>query len=69
MARNLIFVKKPNFEGFGCSECNWVYKPMSTALAGESLEDLMKKYERERDNEFAAHGCHKGAKTASLKIK
>jgi hypothetical protein len=68
MARNLIFVKKPNFEGFGCSECNWVYKP-DEEIAGLSLEDMMKKFEAHRDKEFAAHGCHKGARTANVKAK
>jgi hypothetical protein len=68
MARNLIFVKKPNFEGFGYSECGWVYKP-SEDISGLTLEQMKTKFEAHRDKEFAAHACEKGAKTASLKIK
>src|ERR1700687_2042533 len=69
MARNLVFVKKPNFEGFGCSECSWVFRPASSALVGESLENMMDKFESERDKEFAAHSCEQRAKTTDLKIK
>jgi hypothetical protein len=69
MARNLIFVKKPNFEGFGCSECGWVFRPVSSALVGESIENMRDTFKSERDKEFAAHGCEQRAKTTDLKIK
>ena len=69
MARNLVFVKKSNFEGFGCSECGWVFRPASSGLVGETLENMMDKFEKERDKEFAAHHCVQRAKTTDLKLK
>lgn len=68
MVRNLIYVKKPNFEGFGCSECGWVFKP-DKEISGLSLEEVLKKFEVQRDKEFAGHGCDKNAKAANLKMK
>jgi hypothetical protein len=58
MKRDLIWIAKPNFEGFGCSECNWVFEP-SDALSGKSLNELKQKYEAQRAKEFAEHNCAK----------
>jgi len=56
MRRNLIWIEKPRFQGSGCSECAWTYKP-SGPLAGDSLYEMREIYERERDKEFAIHVC------------
>ncbi|GAC1622440.1 MAG: hypothetical protein NVS9B13_15240 [Candidatus Acidiferrum sp.] len=58
MARHLQWMKTEKFEGFGCSECSWVFNP-SDALAGKSLEDMKKNFEDDRDKHFAAHVCEK----------
>lgn len=58
MPRRRLWVENPNFQGFGCSECNWVFKP-SGALVGESLDEVTRKYEVQLDKEFAAHVCDK----------
>jgi hypothetical protein len=58
MPRRLEWIKSRNFQGFGCSECNWRFEP-SGAPAGDSLEEMKRKYEAERDKEFAAHVCAK----------
>jgi hypothetical protein len=58
MPRKLVWVENRKFQGFGCSECNWVFNP-SDALAGESLDEMKRKYEAQRDKEFAAHVCAK----------
>ena len=49
-------VNNQDFQGFGCSACNWVFKP-SGALDGDSLDEMKRKYEVERDDEFAAYVC------------
>ena len=61
--RKCVWVESENVQGFGCSECNWVFKP-SGALVGESLDKMKERYEAERDKEFAAHVCvrHPGAR-------
>jgi hypothetical protein len=58
MPRKLIGSEKQSFRGFGCSECNRMFKSAS-ALLDESLDRLKQKYEAQRDKEFAAHDCVK----------
>jgi hypothetical protein len=56
MSRGLAWIQSQTFQGWGCSECDWKYKP-SVAPAGATLDEMKKKYEGERDKEFAAHVC------------
>ena len=51
MPRRLEWVESPSFQGFGCSECNWKFSP-SVPLTGDSLDEMKRKYEGERDKEF-----------------
>ena len=37
MARKLVWIENQNFEGFGCSECQWVFKTTGPFI-GKSLE-------------------------------
>ncbi len=67
MPRKLVWIESQTFEGFGCSECNWAFKPPG-ALVGESLDEMKEKYEAQRDKEFAAHVCVKHARATSAKI-
>jgi hypothetical protein len=68
MPRKLVWIEKQNFQGFGCSECNWMFKP-SEALTGESLDELKEKYEAQREKDFAAHVCVKHPRTTSPKTE
>jgi len=56
MPRKLVWIENQNFEGFGCSECNWVFKP-SSAIVTKSLDEMKQEYAAQRDKEFAAHVC------------
>ena len=58
MPRKLVWIEKQDFQGFGCSECNWKFSASGT-LAGDSLDEMKRKYAVERDKEFAAHTCVK----------
>ena len=58
MPRQLVWIVKQNFQGFGCSEYNWVFKPSGAPLH-ESLDEMKQKYEGQRDKEFSAHVCAK----------
>jgi len=58
MPRKLVWIENENLAGFGCSECNWLFKP-SGAPVYESLDEMKQKYEGQRDKEFAAHVCVK----------
>ena len=68
MPRKLVWIENKNFQGFGCSECNWMFKP-SDALVGESLDEMKQKYEAQRDKEFAAHVCVKHPRAARPKTE
>jgi hypothetical protein len=66
MLRKLIWIEEPRFQGCGCSECAWVFKPSGAPPAGNSLDEMKKIFERVRDKEFAIHVCteHLRAKKA-----
>jgi hypothetical protein len=68
MPRQLVWIESQNFEGFGCSECNWAFNPPG-ALVGESLDAMKQNYEAQRDKEFAAHVCAKHPRAMSPKTK
>jgi hypothetical protein len=58
MLRKLEWIESQNFQGSGCSECNWKFTPAG-AVEGDSLDEMKRKYQAERDKEFAAHVCLK----------
>jgi hypothetical protein len=58
MPRDLAWIKSGNFQGYGCSACDWKYKPAGVLSPG-TLDEMKKIYETERDKEFAAHVCVK----------
>jgi len=68
MPRRLVWIENQNFQGFGCSECNWMFRPI-TALLHESLDQMKEKFEAERGKEFAAHVCVKRLGAARQKTE
>ena len=64
MPRRLEWIKGRNFQGFGCSECDWRFNP-SGAPAGESLDEMKRTYQAQRDKEFAVHVCVKRATSSA----
>jgi hypothetical protein len=68
MPRKLEWIRSQDFQGFGCSQCNWKFRPLGTP-AGDSLEEMKRKYEAERDKEFAAHTCVKHTSPSDRKSK
>jgi len=56
MQRTLEWIKEQDFQGFGCSECSWKFKPLG-ALVGDSLDEMKRNYEAQCNKEFAAHSC------------
>jgi hypothetical protein len=66
MPRKLVWIANQNFQGFGCSECDWMFKT-SSALVGESLDEMKRKYEAQRDEDFAAHGLCQAPKSHEAK--
>jgi hypothetical protein len=56
MSRKLIWIELKRFQGFGCSECGWRFKP-SDAPEGKSFDEMMRNFELQRDKEFKSHVC------------
>jgi hypothetical protein len=56
MRRKLVWIEKKNFQGYGCSECAWVFNP-SGFPTGESLNEMKQNYEQQRDKVFLDHVC------------
>jgi hypothetical protein len=68
MPRKLVWVENQDFQGFGCSECKWVFET-AVALVGESLDEMKVQYEAQRDKEFTAHICVKHPRATSSKTE
>jgi hypothetical protein len=67
MRRELVWIEQQRFVGWGCSECAWVFNP-SSIPTGNSLDEMKRDYEQQRDRDFAAHICaeHPGAKNTKV---
>lgn len=66
MSRKLVQIQNENFQGFGCSECDWVFEP-SGPFVGNILDEMMRKYKAQRDKEFVAHVCTKTLRSTNPK--
>jgi len=56
LARELVWVDRERFQGWGCSVREWVFYA-SGPLVGKSIEEMKRGYEAERDKEFRSHVC------------
>jgi hypothetical protein len=56
MRRKLVWVERQKFQGWGCSECAWVFNP-SGPVVGRSIDEMKTHYEQQRDKEFTSHAC------------
>jgi hypothetical protein len=54
--RELVWVQRERFMGWACSECAWKFDLLGMP-AGNTLAEIKKNYERERDKEFESHVC------------
>ena len=66
MSRNLVWIEEKRFQGFGCSECGWRFKP-SSAPTGKSFDEMMRNFELQRDKEFISHACADHPRTMGAK--
>jgi hypothetical protein len=67
--RELIWIQGGHFQGWGCSECAWVFRPSGPPV-GNSFQEMKENYLRLRDEESTAHVCaeHPGAKKARVQM-
>jgi hypothetical protein len=66
MPREMIWIEKEQFHGWGCSQCAWEFKPRGPAV-GNSIIAMSIDFETQRDEEFKSHKCsaHPRAKPES----
>jgi hypothetical protein len=62
----MIRIASAQFEGWGCSECAWIFRTSGPPF-GDSLEEMKRNYEQRRDKEFASHVCAKHPKASGEK--
>jgi hypothetical protein len=55
-ARKLVRVEGPSFEGWGCSECAWVFNPSGPPV-GKSLDAMTRNFQAQLSKEFISHDC------------
>jgi hypothetical protein len=66
MHRKLVWIERQNFQGYGCSECAWVFKSSGTP-SGKSLDEMKQDYERQRDKSFESHVCAEHPRSKNIK--
>jgi hypothetical protein len=66
MSRKLVWIEQERFRGFGCSECNWRFKP-SNMPSGASFNEVIRNFELQRDKEFTSHVCTNSPKRQERK--
>jgi hypothetical protein len=54
--RQMVRIKTARAQGWGCSQCDWTFNPLGPPL-GNSLDEMMQNYEREREMEYLLHSC------------
>ena len=64
--RQLKWIEEGPFNGWGCSECAWVFNH-SDPPTGKSLGEMIQNFDEQRDNEFASHVCTEHTRTKSTK--
>ena len=52
--RKLVWDESQSFQGWACSECDWVFNP-SWPLAGKSIDEMKTSFGQQRDKEFESH--------------
>jgi rubredoxin len=50
-SRKLVWVEGQSFEGWGCSECAWVFNP-SGPPTGKSLDEMKLNFQAQLSEEF-----------------
>jgi rubredoxin len=62
MRRRLVWVERPNFQRWTCTECSWVFNP-SWPLVGKTIDEMKENFGQQLDEEFASHVCAEHPKT------
>jgi hypothetical protein len=65
--RRVVWISRQSAEGWGCSECDWVFNP-SGSPTGKSLDDMKLNFQVQLSEEFASHACAKHPQVKGPKL-
>ena len=54
----VTWIEGPDFAGWGCSECTWVFHPSGPPI-GTTLEEMKRNFQMQLSEQFASHDCAK----------
>ena len=66
-SRKLLWVEGLTFAGWGCSECDWVFKSAGWP-DGRSFAEMKEKFQAQLSKQFDAHVCSQHARTKNAKL-
>jgi len=52
----MVWIRTPRVEAYACVACGWTFRPSGPPW-GTSLDEMIRNFELQRDQEFAAHVC------------
>ena len=55
-SRKLVWVEGKSFEGWGCSECAWLFN-FSSPLSVKLLDAMKRSFQVQLSEEFTSHVC------------
>jgi hypothetical protein len=59
--RKLVHFEGKDFQGWGCSECAWRFRPFGPPV-GKSIDEMRRNFEVRLSEEFASHACARAAR-------
>ena len=62
----LIWTQRTSIEGWGCSECAWVFHPSGRPV-GDTFEEMKRNFRKQLAEEFASHACADHARSKAAK--
>jgi hypothetical protein len=66
-SRKLVWVEGQSFEGWGCSECAWLFS-ISGPPTGKSLEEMKLNFQVQLSEEFVFHNCAHRPQVKGVKL-
>ncbi len=55
-SRKVVWVEGQTFEGWGCSECAWLFN-FSGPFSDKSLDEMKRTFQVQLSEEFIVHAC------------
>jgi hypothetical protein len=60
----MVWIETAQMQTWGCSECGWTFTPSGPPI-GNTMDEMMQNFERQRDRECGLHVCAANARRAN----